>query len=154
MIVWTIGYEKQRIDRFLATLASAGIRRIVDVRAVAWSHNKQYAKQAIAASLDKAGMAYTHLQALGNPKPGREAAAAGDKAEFHRVFKEHLAGAEPQAALAQLIDMAGQERVCLMCLEADPADCHRSLIGEALTEKGIEVRHLAEPDLFSRIKTR
>ena len=94
------------------------------------------------------------MPALGNPKPGRDAAAAGNEAEFHRIFHEHMAGAEAQAALDQLIEMAGQERVCMMCLEADPAQCHRSLVGEALTQKGVEVRHLAEPDLFSRLKTR
>src|SRR5262245_55463188 len=128
MIVWTIGYEKQRIDRFLATLASAGIRRVIDVRAIAWSHNKSYAKQAIAGALDKAGIGYTHLQALGNPKQGRDAAEAGDDAEFHRIFHEHLAGAEAQAALAEVVRMAGEEKICLMCREIDPAQCHRSLI--------------------------
>ena len=101
MVIWTIGYEKQRIDRFIATLQAAGIRRVVDVRDVAWSHNPSYAKKKLEASLIKAGIGYTHLQALGNPKAGREAAKAGETDAFHDVFGARLAGDEARAALAR-----------------------------------------------------
>ena len=148
MVVWTIGYEKQRIDRFIATLQSAGIRRIVDVRDVAWSHNKSYTKKNIERALSKAGIAYTHLQALGNPKDGREAAKDGDAETFHHVFGAHLAADAAQAALRDLKSMAEGERTCMMCLESDPERCHRILICEALARDGIEIRHLIEPDLF------
>ena len=154
MIVWTIGYEKQRIDRFIATLQAAGIRRVIDVRDVAWSHNTSYTKKNIERSLSKAGIGYTHLQALGDPKEGREAAKAGDEDSFHAVFGAHLAGDAAQAALVQLKSMAATERTCLMCLESDPERCHRSLICEALQRDGVEVRHLIEPDLFRRAGTR
>jgi uncharacterized protein (DUF488 family) len=150
MIVWTIGYEKQRLDRFLATLQAAGIRRVVDVRNVAWSHNKNYTKKNIERALNKAGIGYTHLQALGNPKEGREAAKAGETETFHEVFGTHLASDEAQAALAQLKSMAEIERTCMLCLESDPTRCHRILICEALAREGAEIRHLIEPDLFSR----
>lgn len=148
MIVWTIGYEKQRIDRFIATLQAAGIRRVVDVRDVPWSHNQSYTKTNIERALTKADIAYTHLQALGNPKDGREAAKAGDSETFHRLFGDHLAGAPAQAALAELKSMAEAERTCMMCLESDPEQCHRILICEALARDGAEIRHLIEPDLF------
>jgi uncharacterized protein (DUF488 family) len=154
MIIWTIGYEKQRIDRFIATLQAAGIRRLVDVRDVAWSHNPSYAKTKLEASLSKAAIAYTHLRALGNPKAGREAAKAGETEEFHEVFGAHLAGDEAQAALVQLKQMAEVEKTCMMCLESDPERCHRILICEALQRDGVEIRHLIEPDLFRRFGTR
>jgi uncharacterized protein (DUF488 family) len=154
MIIWTIGYEKQRIDRFIATLQAAGIRRVVDVRDVAWSHNPSYAKKKLEASLNKAGIAYTHLQALGNPKAGREAFKAGDAEEFHDVFGARLAGDEAQAALVQLKQFAEAGKTCMMCLESEPERCHRQLICEALQRDGVEIRHLIEPDLFRRAGTR
>lgn len=154
MVIWTIGYEKQRIDRFIATLQAAGIRRVVDVRDVAWSHNPSYAKKSLERSLSKAGIGYTHLQALGNPKDGREAAKAGDAETFHAVFGAHLAGDEAQAALAELKQFAASERTCMMCLESEPERCHRILICEALQRDGIEIRHLVEPDLFRRAGAR
>jgi uncharacterized protein (DUF488 family) len=154
MVIWTIGYEKQRIDRFIATLQAAGIRRVIDVRDVAWSHNPSYAKKKLEQSLNKAGIGYTHLQALGNPKAGRDAAKAGETEEFHEVFGVRLAGDEAQAALAQLKAIAGAEKTCMMCLESDPERCHRILICEALQCDGVEVRHLIEPDLFRRAGTR
>ncbi len=154
MIVWTIGYEKQRIDRFIATLQAAGIRRVVDVRDVAWSHNPSYAKKKLEASLTRAGIGYTHLRALGNPKAGREAFKAGEAEQFQDVFGARLASDESQAALVQLKQLAGAERTCMMCLESDPQRCHRLLICEALQRDGVEIRHLIEPDLFRRAGTR
>ena len=154
MIIWTIGYEKQRIDRFIATLQAAGIRRVVDVRDVAWSHNPSYAKKKLEASLNKAAIAYTHLQALGNPKAGREAFKAGETDEFHDVFGARLVGDEAQAALVQLKQFAEFEKTCMMCLESEPERCHRLLICEALQRDGVEIRHLIEPDLFRRAGTR
>jgi uncharacterized protein (DUF488 family) len=154
MIIWTIGYEKQRIDRFIATLQAAGIRRVVDVRDVAWSHNPSYAKKKLEASLTKVGIGYTHLQALGNPKAGREAFKAGETKEFHDVFAARLASDESKAALVQLKALADAEKTCMMCLESDPERCHRILICEALQRDGVEIRHLIEPDLFRRVGAR
>ena len=148
MVIWTIGYEKQRIDRFIATLQATGIRRVVDVRDVAWSHNQSYTKRNIERALTKAGIGYTHLQALGNPKEGREAAKDGNIEGFRRVFGDHLAGTPAREALAELKSMAEVERTCMMCLEGDPEQCHRILICEALARDGAEIRHLIEPDLF------
>jgi uncharacterized protein (DUF488 family) len=154
MIIWTIGYEKQRIDRFIATLQAAGIRRLVDVRDAAWSHNPSYAKKKLEASLTKAGIAYTHLQALGNPKQGREAFKAGQADQFHEVYGARLARDEARAALVQLKSFAEAEKTCMMCLESDPERCHRILICEALQRDGVQIRHLIEPDLFRRSATR
>ncbi len=140
----TIGYEALPPPDFLALLREAGIRRLVDVRALANSRRPGYAKRALSAALEGAGIAYLHLPALGTPKEGREAVRAGRPAEMRRIYLRHLATAPAQEALAGLAEFARPGGVCLLCLEADPTHCHRTLIAEALGERwGFSVRHLA-----------
>jgi uncharacterized protein (DUF488 family) len=138
-MIHTVGYEEATPDALLAALRGAGITTLVDVRALANSRRPGFAKRALSAALGEAGIGYVHLPALGTPPAGRQAARAGRPAEMRRIFANHLRGTEPQAALAALRDRAARERVCLLCLEADPAQCHRTLVAEAL---GAEVVHL------------
>ncbi|WP_237216579.1 DUF488 domain-containing protein [Falsiroseomonas oryziterrae] len=138
--VATIGYEGATPDRLLAALKAAGVATLVDVRAIAASRRPGFAKRALSATLEGAGIGYLHLRALGTPAAGRAAARAGRPAEMRRIFAAHLAGVEAQAALAELSALARRQPVCLLCLEADPAQCHRTLVAEAV---GLPVRHLA-----------
>lgn len=138
-MIHTIGYEEATPPALLAALAGARIATLVDVRALANSRRPGFAKRALSASLAEAGIGYLHLAALGTPPAGRQAVREGRPAEMRRIFTRHLQGTEPQAALAALRDRAARERVCLLCLEADPARCHRTLVAEAL---GAEVVHL------------
>lgn len=143
--LWTIGYAQATPAGLVATLEAAGVDLLVDVRAVAASRRPGFAKGALAAVLRQAGIDYHHLRGLGTPAPGREAARAGRLDAFERIFRAHLAGVEAQADLAELEDLirAGR-RVCLLCLEADPAHCHRSIVAEELQRRlGLEVHHLA-----------
>jgi uncharacterized protein (DUF488 family) len=135
----TIGYEGATPDALVAALRAAGIEMLVDVRALANSRRPGFAKRALSAALEEAGMGYLHLRALGTPAEGRAAVRAGKPAVMRRVFAAHLAGDEPQAALANLSDLARRQRVCVLCLEADPATCHRTLVAEAV---GLPVVHL------------
>ena len=129
----TIGYEGTTVDAFLATLRDAGITLLVDVRAVASSRRPGFAKTRLAANLDTVGIAYLHLRDLGTPSDGRAAARAGQHGEMQRIFGEHLATDRAQAALASLAELVRSGgRVCLLCFEADPAHCHRSLVADAL----------------------
>ncbi len=137
--VATIGYENATPASLLGALRGAGIRTLVDVRALANSRKPGFAKRALSAALAEAGIGYLHLPALGTPPAGREAARSGRPEVMKRIFAAHLAGVEPQAALAALRDQARREPVCLLCLEADPARCHRTLVAEAV---GLPVRHL------------
>jgi len=98
-----------------------------------------FAKGALSAALAEAGIGYRHMRALGTPAEGRAAVRAGRPEVMRRIFGAHLAGTEAQAALADLSDLARRERVCLLCLEADPRHCHRSLVAEAV---GLPVTHL------------
>lgn len=142
----TIGYEGLPQADFLALLRAAGVRRLVDVRALANSRRPGYAKRALSAALEGAGIEYLHLPALGTPKAGREAAHAGRTAEMRRIFGRHLETETAQAALGALAESAARIPSCLLCLEADPASCHRACIAEALAARwGFAVRHLPEP---------
>jgi len=138
--VATIGYEGATPDRLIAALKAEGVATLVDVRAIAASRRPGFAKRALSAAVEGAGIGYLHLRALGTPASGREAARAGRPAEMRRIFAAHLAGVEAQAALAKLSALARRQPVCLLCLEADPAHCHRTLVAEAV---GLPVRHLA-----------
>ncbi|WP_198377707.1 DUF488 family protein, partial [Neoroseomonas rubea] len=100
--VLTIGYEGTTPDRLIAALKSARVATLVDVRALANSRRPGFAKGALSAALEAAGIGYLHLRALGTPAAGRAAVRAGRPAEMRRIFAAHLAGDEPQAALANL----------------------------------------------------
>ena len=129
----TIGYEGTSMPEFLRTLKDAGVALLIDVRAVANSRRPGFSKNSLAANLATVGIRYRHLRALGTPADGRAAARAGKHAEMHAVFRDHLALPEAQAALEELAGLATSEApVCLLCFEADPAHCHRTLVAEAL----------------------
>ena len=141
--IFTIGYEATTPDRLVAALRAAGVRRLVDVRALANSRRPGFAKRALSAALAEAGIGYEHLRALGTPAAGRAAVRAGRPAVMRAIFAAHLAGTEAQAALAGLTETARHEPVCLLCLEADPAQCHRTLVAEAVAaDTGLPVAHL------------
>jgi len=137
--IFTIGYGDATPDAVIAALRGAGVRTLVDVRAIANSRKPGFAKRALSAACDAAGILYVHERGLGTPAAGRAAARAGRSAEMRRIFAAHLAGDEPQAALASVTERARREPICLLCLEADPAGCHRTLVAEAV---GLPVQHL------------
>ncbi len=139
MTVLTIGYENATPPRLLDALRGAGVVTLVDVRALANSRRPGFAKRALSAALAEAGIGYLHLPALGTPAAGRQAVRQGDAATMRRIFGAHLSGTEAQAALGALREWARREPCCLLCLEADPAQCHRTLVAEALE---MPVRHL------------
>ena len=141
--IFTIGYERATPPSLLAALRAAGVRRVVDVRALANSRRPGFAKRALSGALEEAEIGYTHIPALGTPPEGREAVRAGRPEEMKRVFARRLAGTEAQAALAALAEDARREPVCLLCLEADPQHCHRALVAEAVAAGGgVSVVHL------------
>lgn len=140
-ILFTVGYAGSSMETFLAALKDAGVEELVDVRAIAASRNRPFCKNALAASLEGAGIAYRHIKALGTPKAGRDAAKLGDVATLHAVYDGQLATPEAQDALAALRALACEKRVALMCMESDPAHCHRSIVADRLGSAFV-VRHL------------
>ncbi|MEH3046931.1 DUF488 domain-containing protein [Sphingomonas adhaesiva] len=134
MTIYTIGYEATAIDDFLAALARAGVRRVIDVRALPLSRRPGFSKSMLAATLRAAGIDYVHLKALGTPKRGRDAAKKGDVATLTEVYDAQLDLPEAQAQAAQMLALAAEMPSALLCYERDPCHCHRTLLLQAVGE--------------------
>ena len=130
--IFTIGYEQATVAEVVGALTKAGVKRVIDVRAVAASRRPGFSKSALAANLNEVGIAYEHLRALGTPKEGREAARKGDIAALERVYAGQLELPEAQAQAAIMLDRAAAEPVAILCYERDPAECHRTLLLDAV----------------------
>lgn len=127
--LFTIGYEQAKPAAVLDELKHAKVDTLVDVRAVAASRRPGFSKRQLAAAVDEAGIAYVHLQKLGTPAEGRQAARAGDRATLARIYEKHIKKAEPQAELDELVGLIKSgKRVALLCYCRDPATCHRTRI--------------------------
>ena len=138
--LFTIGYQQAKPAAVLSELQRAKIDLLVDIRAVAASRRPGFSKRQLAASLDEAGIAYIHLQKLGTPAEGRQAARAGDLDTLWRIYDKHIKTAEAQDALGELLALIKSgKRVCQLCYERDPNECHRSRIA-ALVKKRTRVK--------------
>jgi uncharacterized protein (DUF488 family) len=147
--VATVGYQAATVGSFLQALAQGKVDLLVDVRAVASSRRPGFSKSRLTATVAESGIGYLHLRELGTPAAGRAAARAGAHARMRAIFRRHLATHQAQAGLTELEALVRDgRRVCLLCFEADPAHCHRTLVAEALGQRlPIEVRHLRSADL-------
>lgn len=142
----TIGYEGMEPGPFLELLAQGRVERVVDVRELAMSRRKGFAKTALAALLNQAGIGYTHLPALGCPREIRHAYREdGGWARYKARFLAYLATRD--ADLLDLGKMISRERCCLLCFEADYNFCHRQFVAARLAEhtQGLTVKHLTGP---------
>ena len=143
--LFTIGYEQTPSRAVLDELAQAGVKLLVDVRAVAASRRPGFSKNQLAAGLDERGISYLHLRGLGTPKDGREAARSGQFDTLHNIYARHLK--TPQAReeldeLSALVKQAGP--VCILCYERDHRECHRQWIAEIIEERdGVRIENLA-----------
>lgn len=143
MFIATVGYEGSTPADFDRTLSDARIDCVVDVRAVPVSRKKGFSKTALKERLEQVGIGYLHLRALGDPKPGRDAARAGEWQLFRRIFFAHMETAAAQSELAQLRSLAAERRVALLCYEADHAQCHRAIVTALLAPRAnLDVDHL------------
>ena len=134
MTIYTIGYEATTMAEFIAALHRAGVRRVIDVRALPLSRRPGFSKSTLAASLAEAGIGYVHLKALGTPKRGRDAAKKGDVATLTEVYDAQLDLPEAQAQAAQMLALADEMPSALLCYERDPCHCHRTLLLRAVGE--------------------
>jgi uncharacterized protein (DUF488 family) len=133
--VGSAGYERHKDNReFAQALAHAGVERLVDVRELPISRRPGYAKSALMAAMTQAGVEYVHLRALGNPKPFRDLYKAGRTDEGRAAYEAFLLE-ERHEALAGLAEMLREKRAALMCVEHDPATCHRTVILDALRSR-------------------
>ena len=135
MTLWTIGYEQLWPDALVAELSAAGLQRVLDVRLRPQSRRPGMSKTKLALKLAEHGIAYEHRRSLGTPLEIRGLFRAGRAKEAAAAYRAH---AEAHArveldALASELD--GGPRTALLCLEANPAGCHRRVIAELLVER-------------------
>jgi len=130
----TIGYQGAPQARVIDTLTAAGVKVLIDVRAIAASRRAGFSKGLLSASLNDAGIAYVHLRELGTPKEGRMAARRGRTAEMRAIFEAHLAEPGAQLQLAQAVEIARGRKACLLCFEHDHRGCHRAIVAERMCE--------------------
>ncbi len=141
--IHTVGYEKTALADYIARLLSAGVEVLVDVRDRPVSRKKGFSKGALSKAVEDAGMRYLHVQELGDPKPGREAARAGNHELFVEIFSNHMHTFEAQAALSKLAGQVTGKSVCLTCFELDHAGCHRTIVAQHLVDlTGGVVKHI------------
>lgn len=145
--LFTIGYEQAKPAAVLDELKQAKIDLLVDVRAVAASRRPGFSKRQLAASLDEVGIPYLHLQKLGTPAEGRQAARAGDRDTLRKIYEAHIKKPEPQAELGELADLVrAGKRIALLCYCRDPKTCHRwSIVGHLEKRLPLEVEDLIPP---------
>jgi uncharacterized protein (DUF488 family) len=139
--IFTIGYEGATQDEVIAALSAAGVRRLIDVRALPLSRRPGFSKTPLRNALAEHGIEYVHLKALGTPPEGREAARRGRHEEMAAIYRGVLE--EPAAIVAaqEMRALAAEAPSALLCFERAPAHCHRQvLIDEAAADA--EVTHL------------
>jgi uncharacterized protein (DUF488 family) len=145
--LFTIGYEQTPARAVFDELQRAGVRLLVDVRAVVSSRRPGFSKSQLAAELEERGISYLHLRGLGTPKEGRMAARKGDAAALKRIYAAHLKTAqarEDMDRLAAAVKASGP--VCLLCYERDHANCHRTFIAEIIRDHdGVAIDNLVAP---------
>ncbi|MXY34713.1 MAG: DUF488 domain-containing protein [Boseongicola sp. SB0664_bin_43] len=142
--IFTIGYEKSTIDAFVSRLVDAEIEVLVDVRELPLSRKAGFSKNGLDAAVSEAGIEYLHVKALGDPKPGRDAARAGNHDLFVEIFTQHMDGEVAQSALTELADTVRGKRICLTCFERHHEGCHRKIVAERLSALvGMPVEHIA-----------
>ena len=135
--LFTIGYEQTPARAVLDELEQAGVKLLVDVRAIASSRRPGFSKNQLAAGLEERGISYLHLRGLGTPKDGRVAARSGQFETLHKIYARHLK--TPQAReeldeLSALVQKSGP--VCILCYERDHLHCHRRWIAEIIEARG------------------
>ena len=141
MRIFTIGYEGATVGEFIAALQTAGVERVIDVRALPLSRRPGFSKSPLRAALEEAGIEYVHLKALGTPAEGRAAARAGRHADLERIYAGQLELPEAMAQSAQMLDLASEKPSALLCMEREPAHCHRTLLLNSVAPAA-EVIHL------------
>ena len=143
-VLFTIGHSTHSIEEFLALLNGHGIRHLVDVRSIPKSrHVPQFNSDTLASALNSAGIAYTHIKNLGGRRHGRKNSTnTGWRNTSFRGYADYMATAQFAEGLAALMQIASITSTAVMCAEAVPWRCHRSLIADALILKGWQVRDI------------
>ena len=143
-VILTIGHSTHTLEAFIQLLQTHGVTKVADVRTVPRSrHNPQFNRETLPEELKRAGSGYVHLPGLGglrHPRP--DSPNRGWRNASFRGYADYMQTPEFAAHLEALIRLAQEDRLVLMCAEAAPWRCHRSLIADALSLRGITVEHI------------
>ena len=143
-LVLTIGHSTRTLESFIQLLRAHGVKLVVDVRTVPRSRrNPQFNRETLSENLSKAKIRYTHLKELGGLRhPHRDSLNMGWRNASFRGFADYMQTPEFAAGLARLMKLAAPAQIAMMCAEAVPRRCHRSLIADALLVRGLLVEHI------------
>lgn len=137
--LFTIGYEGRALDELIAILAAKKIDRVIDIRELPLSRRRGFSKTPLGAALGGAGIEYMHMREAGNPY--RKLKDAIPREELLAKYKQHIA--EARDVVADVAEQARGLRAALLCYEAEPAECHRSLLAPRVAKLlGVRVRDL------------
>jgi uncharacterized protein (DUF488 family) len=142
--LWTIGHSTREIDELVELLRAHGVRHLVDIRTLPRSRrHPQFDRESMPAALASAGVAYTHRPGLGGlRKPRPDSTNTAWRNAAFRGYADYMQTPEFERDLTGLVALAARERVAIMCAEAVPWRCHRSLVADALVARGVDVRHI------------
>jgi uncharacterized protein (DUF488 family) len=148
--VFTVGHSTLAIERFIALLRIYGIECLADIRSVPRSrHNPQFDAESLSRELEARGTAYVPLAALGGLRhPRKDSPNTGWRNDSFRGYADYMQTQAFAGGLERLIDLSREQRVAIMCAEAVPWRCHRSLVADALTVRGIPVVEILSETSF------
>jgi uncharacterized protein (DUF488 family) len=142
--IFTIGHSTRSLDDLIAMLKAHSIRRLIDVRTMPRSRkNPQFNRETMPAALALHGIAYEHEARLGGLRRARvDSQNTGWKNASFRGYADYMQTTDFEEGLERLVKAGGRERVAIMCAEAVPWRCHRSLVADALSVRGVPVEHV------------
>ena len=143
-LICTIGHSTHPLDEFVNLLKANEVVHVLDVRTVPRSrHNPQFNKETLPGSLEVAGIKYTHMPGLGGLRHAHKDSINGAwRNKSFRGYADYMQTPEFAANVQDVMELAGNQRCALMCAEAVPWRCHRSLIADALTVRGVRVEDI------------
>ncbi len=139
--IYTIGHSTHPIDEFVELLKAHGVKKLIDVRTIAKSrHNPQFGQEKLAASVRECHITYRRMESLGGLRHTRKDSPNGAwRNKSFRGYADYMQTAEFAAAVDKLVEHGKRGDAAIMCAEAVPWRCHRSMIGDALVVRGVEV---------------
>jgi uncharacterized protein (DUF488 family) len=143
-VIFTVGHSTRSFEELVAILRAHGVERLVDVRRVPRSrHNPQFNRETLNKALHSRRLGYRHMKALGGLRHASpDSINTGWRNASFRGFADYMQTPAFQVALERLVELARQKPTAIMCAEAVPWRCHRSLIADALVARGYEVRDI------------
>ncbi len=147
LLIFTVGHSTRKIVDFMKLLDAYKIKELVDIRTIPKSRaNPQFNEKRLAASLKRHRISYRHMKGLGGLRhPLKDSANTYWYNASFRGFADYMQTSEFRKSLIELIGLAKKRQIAIMCAEAVPWRCHRSLIADALLVRGIDVMHIFSP---------